>query len=352
MKRHFSPAAKWGVFLAALVVSVGLLSPSFSEAAAKTWSLKVNTLMGQINRYNVDAGGRDLLDRVNKETGGRVTYKIFVNSGLAKPPEVPQALQRGLIDAQLTGGLSFFTGIAPEIGFNMVPGVISDWDTAEKVANNAELNQIINKAWAKVNGMMLVHIPGSPQYFFLSKKIKNYDDFKGLRIGSSGGMFDRFAMAVGAATVTVPSPERYHAMQTGTIDGLTVFIPGLEDYKWGEVGKQIVKPAIVGPMLYGLVIRKSLWDEFPDDVKAGFQRAITWHWGHMKELLANYCEKEDEPRIIKKYKLDVLELSGADREKYMSKAVEVQDIFAKQNPECKRMIEIYRTQIAPKGKAK
>ena len=36
----------------------------------------------------------------------------------------------------------------------------------------------------------------------------------------------------------------------------------------------------------------------------------------------------------------------------MSKAVEVQDIFAKQNPECKRMIEIYRTQIAPKGKAK
>jgi|MudIll2142460700_1097286.scaffolds.fasta_scaffold18912_2 TRAP-type C4-dicarboxylate transport system substrate-binding protein len=352
MRRNISPAIKWGVFLATLVMTVGLLSPTFLEAADKTWSLKVNTLMGQINRYNVDAGGRDLLDRVNKETQGRITYKIFVNSGLAKPPEVPQALQKGIIDAQLTGGLSFFTGIAPEIGFNMVPGVIMDWATAEKVANNAELNQIINKAWGKVNGQMIVHILGSPQYFFLNKKIAGLDAFKGLRIGSSGGMFDRFAMALGSATVTVPSPERYHAMQTGTIDGLTVFIPGLEDYKWGEVGKQIVKPAIVGPMMYGLVIRKSLWDEMPNDIKEGFQRAIKWHWGHMKELLANYCEKEDEPRIIQKYKLDVFEFSAADREKYASKAIEVQEIFAKQSPECKRMIEIYRTQIAPKGTAK
>lgn len=352
MRRYFSPAAKWGVFLTALIMCVGLLSPSFSEAADKTWSLKVNTLMGQINRYNVDAGGRHLLDRVNKETQGRVTYKIYVNSGLAKPPEVPQALQRGIIDAQLTGGLSFFTGIAPEIGFNMVPGIITDWDIAEKVANHPELNQIINKAWGKVNGHMLVHILGSPQYFFVSKKISGLDDFKGLRIGSSGGTFDLFARALGAATVTVPSPERYHAMQTGTIDGLTVFIPGLEDYKWGEVGKQIVKPSIVGPMLYGLVIRKSLWEEFPDDIKAGFKNAITWHWGYMKDLLSNFCEKEDEPRVIKKYKLEVIELPAADKQKYASKAKEVQDFFAQQSPECKRMIEIYRTQIAPKGAAK
>jgi TRAP-type C4-dicarboxylate transport system substrate-binding protein len=335
--------------LSAVVLLAGLIVfPATSEAAAKTWTLKINTLMGQINRYNVDAGGRDLLDRVNKETQGRVNYKIFVASGLAKPPEVPQALQRDLIDGQLTGGLSFFTGIAPEIGFNMVPRITTDWDMAEKVARNAELNQIINKAWGKVNGQMLVHIPGSGQLFFLRKKINNLNEFKGLKIGSSGGMFDRFALALGAATVTVPSPERYHAMQTGTIDGLTAFSGGLEDYKWGEVGKQLIKPAIVDPVIYGLVIRKNLWEEFPDDIKAGFQRAISWHWGHMKELLINQSDKVDEPRIMQKYKLDVLQLSAADKEEYERKAVEVQDLFAAQSPECKRMIEIYRTQIAPK----
>jgi TRAP-type C4-dicarboxylate transport system substrate-binding protein len=188
---------KTGVALlfAVALLAGSILFPAASEAAAKTWNLKINTLMGQVNRYNVDAGGRDLLDRVNKETQGRVNYKIFVASGLAKPPEVPQALQRGLIDGQLTGGLSFFTGIAPEIGFNMVPRITTDWDMAEKVAKNAELNQIINKAWAKVNGQMLVHIPGSGQMFFLRKKINKFSDFKGLKIGSSGGMFDRFALA-------------------------------------------------------------------------------------------------------------------------------------------------------------
>jgi TRAP-type C4-dicarboxylate transport system substrate-binding protein len=349
MKRDCRYTKTCVALLSAVALLAGLIVfPTTSEAAAKTWNLKVNTLMGQINRYNVDAGGRDLLDRVNKETQGRVTYKIFVASGLAKPPEVPLALQRGLIDAQLTGGLSFFTGIAPEIGFNMVPGVTDDWDMAEKVANNPEMNEIINKAWGKTNGKMLVHIPGSGQFFFLNKKIKNLEEFKGLKMGSSGGMFDRFALALGAATVTVPSPERYHAMQTGTIDGITAFSGGLEDYKWGEVGKQIIKPAIVDPVLYGLVIRKNLWDEFPDDIKAGFKRAIDWHWGHMKDLLISQNDKVDEPRIIQKYKLDVLKLSGADKEIYAKKAIEVQDLFAKQSPACKRMIEIFRTQIAPR----
>lgn len=340
------------VFFVLLLSNTNLISAAPSTATGKTWFLKVNTLMGAINRYNVDAGGRHLLDKVNQETQGRITYKIFVSSGLAKPPEVPMALQKGIIDAQLTGGMAFFTGISPEIGFNMIPGVIMDWETAEKIANNNGLNQILEKAWSKANGHLLVHIPGSPQYFFLNKKINGLDDFKGLKIGSSGGMFDRFATALGAATVTVPSPERYHAMQSGTIDGLTVFIPGLEDYKWGEVGKQIVKPPIVGPMLYGLVIRKNLWEEFPDDIKAGFQRAIKWHWGYMKDLLTGFCEKEDEPRIIKKYKLEVLELSPSDKQKYFSKMLEMQEIFAQQGPECRRMIEIYRTQIPPKAPVK
>jgi TRAP-type C4-dicarboxylate transport system substrate-binding protein len=352
MRQDFSYKKIVVVAIIFLFLSIPLLTPQPSMGATKTWFLKVNTLMGAVNRYNVDAAGRHLLDKVNQETQGRITYKIFISSGLAKPPEVPMAFQRGIIDAQLTGGMAFFTGIAPEIGFNMVPGIIMDWETAEKIANNKDLNQILEKAWGKANGYLLVHILGSPQYFFLNKKISKLDDFKGLKIGSSGGMFDRFATALGAATVTVPSPERYHAMQSGTIDGLTVFIPGLEDYKWGEVGKQIIKPQIVGPMLYGLVIRKNLWEEFPEDIKAGFQRAIKWHWGYMRDLLTGYCEKEDEPRIIKKYKLEVLELSSLDKQKYLSKMVDIQEIFAQQSPECRRMIEIYRAQIAPKQTVK
>jgi TRAP-type C4-dicarboxylate transport system substrate-binding protein len=340
------------VLFGSLLGSIKTIDAAPSTTSGKTWFLKVNTLMGAINRYNVDAAGRHLLDRVNQETQGRITYKIFISSGLAKPPEVPMALQKGIIDAQLTGGMTFFTGIAPEIGFNMIPGVTVDWEIAEKIANNNDLNQILQKAWGKANGHLLVHILGSSQNFFLNKKINGLDDFKGLKIGSSGGMFDRFATALGAVTVTVPSPERYHAMQSGTIDGLTVFIPGLEDYKWGEVGKQIVKPPIVDPMIYGLVIRKNLWEEFPDDIKAGFQRAIKWHWGYMKDLLTGFCEKEDEPRIIKKYKLEVLELSPSDKQKYLSKMVDMQEMFAQQSPECRRMIEIYRTQIAPKPTVK
>ena len=313
------------------------------NAKEKTWTLKVNTMAGAADRGCTILGAWHLMDRIEKETNGRVKYKKFPGQQLAKPPEIPFALKRGIIDVHFTGGTSFYTGIAPEIGFNMVPGVIDTYEVADRIFKDPEVYGIMNKAWNKVNGHWLTYVPGPGQMYLLNKVVTGLVDFKGLRLGSSGGMFDKFANLLGAAVVTVPPTERYTAMQTKTIDGITGMYFGLEDYKWGEVTKCAVLPYLLLPNVYGAVIRKNLWDEFPEDIKAGIQRACEWHWLYVKDWITNYMDKFEDPVTLKKYGITVVTLGKDDREQYQKAFVQMEDIFAKQSLECKRLIDIYRT---------
>jgi TRAP-type C4-dicarboxylate transport system substrate-binding protein len=331
-----------------LFIAVIGLEVSPSQAADKKWTLKAQTVTGPKARVSTLEGAWALLDKIEEETKGRVKFKRFVKSQLAKPKEVPSALEKGLIDWHFTGGLALYTGVAPEIGFNMVPGTITDWETAEKVVRNPEMLEILEKAWNTCNGHWVAYVPGSEQAYLLNKPIKSFDDLSRLRLGSSGGMFDKFIQQCSATAVTVPPAERYTALQRGLIDGITGPIYALGDYKWGEVTKQVVLPPLVYPNVYGHVMRKDLWDEFPDDIKAAIQRAVQWHWGHTKQFIIEEMEKKKNPGILKKYKMEVFSLSDSDRAKFDKTASEVQEIFGQQSPECRRILEIYKTQI--KGK--
>jgi TRAP-type C4-dicarboxylate transport system substrate-binding protein len=314
-------------------------------AATTTWTLKVNTMAGAADRGCTILGAWYLMDRIEMETKGRIKYKKFPGSQLARPPEVPIALQKGVIDVHFTGGVSFYTGVAPEIGFNMVPGVIDTWEVADRLVKHPEVIQIMDRAWNKTNGHWLGYVPGPGQMYFLNKEIKTLNDFKQLKLGSSGGMFDKFANLLGAAVVTVPPAERFTALQNKTIDGITGMFFGLEDYKWGEVIKYAVVPQILVPNVYGAVIRKDLWSEFPDDIKEAVDRACQWHWLFMKDWITNYLDKFEDPLSIKKYGVKIVNLSSSDRVKYQKAFEEMENVFAQQSPECKQLIEIYRKDL-------
>jgi len=329
-----------------MVAAVAIISFSVvAIAGAKEWNLKVNAMPGATDRAGTIVGGWYLMDRIEMETKGRIKYKKFPGSQLAKPPEVPLALQKGVIDIHITGGVSFYTGIAPEIGFNMVPGIIDNWEVADRIFKHPEIIGIIERAWNKANGHWLAYVPGPGQMYCLNREIKTIDDFKQLKLGSSGGMFDKFSSLLGAAVVTVPPTERYTALQNKTIDGITGMVSGLEDYKWGEVIKYTIIPHIIVPHVYGAVIRKDLWDEFPQDIKEAVDRACQWHWLFMKDYTTNYLDKFEEPFTYKKYGIKVVNLSSTDRAKYQKAFEEMENVFAQQSPECKQLIEIYRKEF-------
>jgi len=346
---------KKGIHLAFVIcILVGFLSAlitfkvPYSHAADKQWTLKAGASTGPKARVSTIEGGWALLDKIEEETKGRVKFRKYPASQLAKPKEVPSALEKGLIDWQFTGGLGLYTGVAPEIGFNMIPGVITDWETAEKVANNPKLLEILENAWNKCNGHWVAYTPGADQNFLLNKPINSFDDLSALRIGSSGGMFDKFVQKCGATPVTIPPAERYTALQRGLIDGITGPVYALDDYKWGEVTKQVVLPPLIYPNIYGHVMRKDLWDEFPDDIKEAIQRSVKWHWAHMKHFMVDEIEKKENAGILTKFKMQVLTFSSSDKAKFINASDEVLEIFAKQSPECQRMVDIYKTEIRSK----
>lgn len=333
------------LLISILFVSILFLAGNGVCAEAKTWNLKVSTMAGAADRGCTILGAWYLMDRIEMETKGRIKYKKFPGSQLARPPEVPIALQKGVIDIHFTGGTSFYTGIAPEIGFPMLPGVIDTWEVADRFIKHPEINKIFDNAWGKTNGHWLGWVPGPAQMYFINRDIKSLDDFKRLKLGSSGGMFDKFASLLGAAVVTVPPAERFTALQNKTIDGFTGMFFGLEDYKWGEVTKSAVVPKLLEPNVYGAVIRKDLWNEFPDDIKEAIHRATEWHWLFMKDWITNYLDKFEDPISVKKYGVKIVNLSSGDAVKYRKAFEEMEEVFAQQSPECRRLIEIYRKDL-------
>ena len=71
----------------------------------------------------------------------------------------------------------------------------------------------------------------------VSKPINKPEDLKGLRLKSSGGIFERIAQRYGIIPVTIASPEVYEATQRGVVDGNIFSLASIAGYRVNELEK-------------------------------------------------------------------------------------------------------------------
>ena len=137
---------------------------------------------------------------------------------------------------------------------------------------NSDLGRLIDEVYQKrAKVKVLFPVIFAPENFQVSKKakkIKKFEDFKGMKIRAGGGMLMETTKAIGASPVHTHGGEYYTAMQRGTIDAGLMATYSLETYKIWEVADQVVNPPIMNNCFVLIYMGLNKWNSLDPGIQA------------------------------------------------------------------------------------
>jgi len=122
----------------------------------------------------------------------------------------------------------------------------------------------------------------------VKKPVRSPEDLKGLRLKTSGGLFDRIARQYGINTVSVASPEVYEATQRGIVEGNIFSYPSVKGYRVNELEKYHTLGARMGGFPSTYITNDRKWQTLPPEI----QKALLEAAEDMSKVFAEAWDKE------------------------------------------------------------
>lgn len=199
-----------------LVLAVLLAGVPGSFAQDATITLKYASLD---KAESIIGRGQDwYLKRVEERTNGRVKFDRYWSDTLVPARQIIEALNSGILDA---GFLipSHYPARLPLINIGTLP-TTNEQTYASFMAMRDLIDQIpaVKEELTRA-GLRYLTSSSFPAYNPLTRTpMRSLDDFKGRKIRGLGSQLV-LLKALGAAAVSIPTPEVYTALERGTIDG-------------------------------------------------------------------------------------------------------------------------------------
>lgn len=240
----------------------------------------------------------EILDTMEAQSKGRIKFDRHYTEPVSQK-EALNALTRGAIDILVAYPTYYDGKIA-----------IGDWQQMPANARNAKdcyeltvagpVADIMDKVYTKYAKVKYITCtPIAPYNFQVakkSKKIRTFEDFKGMKIRSAGGSASIALKMMGAAPVMTIGGEYYQAMQTGVVDAGLMTTYSMQQYRLWEVADQVVDPPLVGYSTAFMWMSVKAWDKLSGDQQNMFLRIA-----RSKELWDKWVrihEQEQDGAII------------------------------------------------------
>jgi TRAP-type C4-dicarboxylate transport system substrate-binding protein len=235
------------------------------------------------------------LDLVEKNSKGMIKIERHWAGEPVPSKEALDGLSTGVLD-MLIAFPPFYSG---KIGIADVAAMPKNFKRFEDVFDlwwNSPLGEIIDKAYQrKFNAKFLFPAIFAPENFQVSKKsrkIRKFDDFKGMKIRAGGGALNETVKAIGGSPVQTVGGEYYTAMQRGIVDAGLMTTYSLETYKMWEVADVVVNPPIFNNCFVGVWMNLDKWKSLSPELQRLFidtARQLEPQW-------IKFC-KDDDIRI-------------------------------------------------------
>jgi TRAP-type mannitol/chloroaromatic compound transport system substrate-binding protein len=206
-----------------------------------------------------------LKDELEKRTDGRFKLELFGAGEFAKGKEIYNFVQRGVVEmGTISPGYMLAESEMAGLAFG-IPGTFREsWQAAHFLKNLGGvdlLNQVLNK-----KGVIYMSEKVYPTELVVKKPINSIEDFKALKLRSSGTMLEYLA-AAGASPSYVAGPELYQALSSGVVDGAHWGAAiGAQSMSLWEVAKFHVRPAL-GYAADAFIFNKDAVEALPDDLR-------------------------------------------------------------------------------------
>ncbi len=239
------------------------------------------------------------IKRVEEITGGRVRIEHYPAEQLGKMKDLLNLCSQGVTDLAYVPP-SFFSGQVPLSSVMILPFWTTATEGTEIFTRLVQACPEITQEYLKY-GVRPLYVSTTSQYDVgtVKKPVRSPEDLKGLKLKTSGGIFDKIAARYGITAVTVPSPEVYEATQRGIVDGNIFSLASVKGYRVDELEKYHTLGLRLGGYPAACIINEKTWQGLPEDVKKALAKAgedtnrkHCEEWDKLTEQLAAQFEKQ------------------------------------------------------------
>jgi TRAP-type mannitol/chloroaromatic compound transport system substrate-binding protein len=253
----------------ALVLAAPALVGKAQAAAKVTWKV-------QSHWPKASASYGDSLALIAKEleenTEGQFVLQLHGAGEFAKGKEIFNIVKRGVVEM---GTLSpgYILGEASTSGLAFgVPGTFREpWEFMHYLKNMG-VEALYNEDLA-THGVIARAEKVYPTELVVSKEINSIEDFKKLKLRSSGSYMTHLTTA-GAAAQSIAGPELYQSVASGVVDGAHWgAAQGAKSMSLWEIAKFHMKPTM-GLAMDMLIMNKAAVDKLPKDLRTEFLNLV------------------------------------------------------------------------------
>jgi TRAP-type C4-dicarboxylate transport system substrate-binding protein len=256
-----------------LVVSILVLSVSVNSFAVGKYHWKIGHVRPE--ETAVDKDTKWLVEKINQDSGGRITFDIYPANQLGDYRVVQERVSFG--DVEMYIG-PFGTETDKRLNLPATPYLVKNWIEAKKVF--AHDSMMIKKMGEYLEQQDIKILGGWPVYFggiVLMKEASSPGDpnvSKDMKIRVPPiKSFEVTAQALGFMATPIPWAEVFTALQTGIVDG--AIGGGAEGYyaNFRDLVKYYL--AVNDHFEYWFIyMNMSLWNKLSDEDKAIVQNAV------------------------------------------------------------------------------
>lgn len=307
---------------ATAAIAAVFLHPSTS--LAETYTFRIGAGHPVVTPYTIVLKNyfeSEVARRISAETGNKVEWIEAYGGSVAKLTEVLGATGSGVLDF---GAISvvfeptklFLANFPYYVPFT-TPDPAKAISIVRKVYDEVPaLQQVFEK-----NGVKFLAVASTGDYNIISTFAwDKIDDLRGHKIGAAGAILN-WVKAAGATPVNSNLNDAYIALQTGIVDGYTVFLKSFEAFKLYEPAKN-VKIIHFGAMpIDVLTVNLRTWRRLPAPVQKIIQETAREYERRAGEL--GKKDDDDAVAFMKKAGVKFTTLAPAERGKWVNLLADV-----------------------------
>lgn len=307
------------VFLATFVsASLVALTGCGSQGGAKEYTKEKPLVIKFSHVTTADSpkgkAATKFAELLEQKTDGKVKVEVYPSSQLYGDKDELEALQAGNVQV-IAPSATKLVGFNPAFQIVDLPFLFKDREAFLKFWDGELGKKMFNSLESKnLQGLALWE--NGFKVFTSRQPIAKPEDFKGQKFRTQAGkVLEAQFKALGAGAATIPFGETYTALQQGTVDGTENTWNNIDTQKYEEVQKYLLV-SNHGRIDYIVLTNKKWYNGLPADIRKAFDEAMAEATKYEREL-AVQLDKESENKLRKSGKMQIIDLSKEEREKFV-----------------------------------
>ncbi len=325
--------------------------PATTSQPAKVHEWKMECFMPPTDtEYSV--AWQKFADLVDANTDGQVKITLFETGSVVTSAELMNAVRDGILQASVSSP-AYFRGAIPVL--NVVDGLPFSFQTVEELdelLHDYGLSELTRESLTEYGVHLIGHNAGAGDGLGIMSAVpfSNLDDLNGKIIRTHGSFLD-FWTELGLKTVSIPFPEIYTSIATGTIDAVATAWNGMYSLKLYELCNYGMIPNQIGCNTAQLIVNPDAWDALSTDVQDIINDTYYNEWNpwNVNEYAPTRLAVFDE---FKAQGVEFVTLPQEDQDHMLEVAIGLWDEAAEEDALCAQAVEILKDYYKQTGRIK